>query len=127
LCLLEDFQKHSPESVVSPELTAEIERSFEALQNQKLEIHDYSPPLSHIVFEIYTADSFVAGIASKLLDRDPVRPEERVVVESPLMIDGRWWQCDDGELFDLQAHPEVRETAMAIEDLRVKCKAALGP
>ena len=112
--------------MVSPKLTAEIKRGFEALRNQKLEIHDYGPPLFDVVFEIYTADTFVAGIASKLVDRDPVMQEERVVVESPLMIEGRWWRRDNGELFDLQPHVEVLEAAMAIEDLRIKCKAALG-
>ena len=109
------------------ELTAEIKRHFEALQQQRLEIHDYAPPLFDVVFKIYTADTFVAGIASKLIDRDPVTPEEKVVVASPLMIERRWWRRDNGELFDLQPHAEVVEAALAIEDLRVKGKAALGP
>ena len=113
--------------MVSPKLAAEIKRGFEALQNQKLEIHDYGPPLLDVVFEIYTADTFVAGIASKLIDGDPVPQEERVVVASPLMIDGRWWRRDNGEQFDLEPHPEVRDAALEIEDLRIKCKAALGP
>lgn len=113
--------------MVSPKLTAQIKEGFEALQRQKLEIHDYGPPLFDVVFEIYTADTFVAGIASKLIDRDPVAQEERVVVESPLMIESRWWRRDNGELFDLQPHAEILEAALAIEDLRVKCKTALGP
>ena len=50
--------------MVSPKLAAEIKRGFEALQNQKLEIHDYGPPLLDVVFEIYTADTFVAGSLS---------------------------------------------------------------
>jgi hypothetical protein len=104
----------------------EIRNLFEVLAEQSLDIHEYSDRLFDVVFEILTADSFVAGIASKLLDGDAVTPEERVFVDSPMLIENRWWRCDDGQLFDIQPYPRVKMAADAVEKLRHKCHEALS-
>lgn len=82
-------------------------------------------PLFQVVFEVITADTFIAGIASKILDGDPIEPRERVVVSSPVLIEERWWQCDNGQMFDVQEHTEIRKIAMNIERLRKKCNEVL--
>lgn len=112
--------------MVSAKMIAAVKLAFDALEGHQLDIHEFSPPLSDVVFEIFSADSFIAGIAGKILDRDDISPEERTILDRPLLTDRRWWRRDDGELFDLQAHPEVSAAANAVEDLRAKCKAALG-
>jgi hypothetical protein len=77
------------------------------------------------VFEIITADTFIAGIASKILDGDPIEPEERVVINNPVLIEDRWWRCDNGQMFDVYEHTEVRQVAMNVERLRRKCNEVL--
>lgn len=112
--------------MVSSELRAAVKLAFAALEDQKLDIHQYSPPLFDVVFEIFSADSFIAGVAGKILDREPIALEERAILERPLLHDRRWWRRDNGELFDLEPYREVSDAANAIEDLRTRCKAALG-
>ncbi len=106
-------------------MTAEIKRCYEALTDKRIDIHKYSGPLFDVVFEIITADTFVAGVASKLLDRDPVTREERNIISAQMLLEGRLWRLDNGQLFDLQAHAEIKEIAMTIETLRAKCNEAL--
>ena len=111
--------------MVSPEIMTEIKTLFEALAEHSVDIHEYSGRMFNVVFEIFTADSFVAGIASKILNRDSVSREERVFVDSPMLIEDRWWRCDDGQLFDLRPYPKVKVLADAVEKLRHKCNEAL--
>ncbi len=111
--------------MVSAKVTAEIRHCYEALKEQRLDIHRYSGPLFDVVFEVVTADTFVAGVASKLIDRETVAPEERSVVTTPLLMEDRWWRCDDGQMFDLEPYPEIRRVATSIEGLRAKCNDAL--
>ena len=61
----------------------EMRNLFEVLAEQSLDIHEYAGRLFDVVFEILTADSFVAGIAGKLLDGDAVSTEERVLSIRP--------------------------------------------
>src|SRR5262245_56389938 len=113
--------------MVSSKLTAELKRAFDRLQNASLDIHQYPSPLFDIVFEIISADTFVAGIASRLIDGDTVGPDERAIVEEPLLVERRWWKLENGQLFDLQPYPELSEAALAVESLRLKCKEAFDP
>lgn len=112
--------------MVSSKVIAEVKQCYEVLTQQSLDPHNYTYPLFQVVFEIITADTFVAGIASKILDGESVEPEERVIASSPLLLEEHWWQCDDGQLFDIQEHTEVCQVALSIERLRKKCNEVLS-
>jgi hypothetical protein len=113
--------------MVSPKITAEIKQSYENLAKQSLDPHNYTDFLFQVVFEIITADTFIAGIASKILDCEPVTLEERAIIRSQLMVERRWWRCDNGQLFDVQEYPEIYQAALNIERLREQCEKALNP
>lgn len=104
----------------------ELKNLFEVLAEHSIDIHEYTGRMFDIVFEIVTADTFVAGIASKLLNGDSVSPEERVFVASPMLIEGRWWRCDDGQSVDIRPYPKAKVVADAVEKLRHKCNEALS-
>lgn len=112
--------------MVSPKLMTEIRELYEALAEQSLHSHEYSGRLDDVVFEILTADSFVAGIASKLLEGDTVTTDERVFVGKPMLLDDRYWQCEDGQVFDIQPYTSVKMVAYAVERLRRKCDEVLS-
>jgi hypothetical protein len=78
-----------------------------------------------VVFDIVTADTYVAGVASKIIDGDTVTPEERAFIGTPKLMEGGWWRCDDGQLFDVRQYPRVKLVAGAVESLRDKCNDAL--
>lgn len=112
--------------MVSSKIMIQIRDRFEVLAAHSLDVHEYSGRLFDVVFEIVTADTFVAGLASKLLDGGAVSSEERRFIDSPLLIEGHWWRCEDGQLFDIQPYPEVKVAAVAVEELRHKCNEALS-
>jgi hypothetical protein len=96
-----------------------------ASEGRAIDLHKYSEPVFSVVFEMITTDSFIAGIANKILDGEPVNPEEQGLLSFPFFEEERWWQRGHGQMFDLQEYPEVREVAMNIERLRRKCKEIL--
>ena len=112
--------------MVPAEVIEELRQLYESSADRAIDLHRYSGPLFDVVFEIITADTFVAGVASKLLDRQAVTPEEADVVNSPLLLDSRMWLRDDRRLFDIKPYPEIHRVAMYLERLRAKCHEALG-
>jgi hypothetical protein len=112
--------------MVPPEVKAEIERCYEAILHQSLNPSEYLGRAHDIVFEMITFETFIAGTASKILEGlriDSV--ERRRVLERPLLLEGRWWQRESGQLFDTEQYPQIREYAIRIERLRSKCNDAL--
>jgi hypothetical protein len=111
--------------MVPAKVVEELKQLYES-EERAIDLHQYSGPLFDVVFEIITADTFVAGVASKIVDREAVTPEESAVVTSPLLLESRMWRCDDGEIFDIQPYPEIHRVATSIESLRAKCQEALS-
>ena len=110
--------------MVSPKVRNEIRERYEALAGQSLDIHKYSDRMFDVVFEIITADTYVAGVASKIIDGDTVTPDDWNFIGRPMLMEGRWWRCDDGQLFDIEQDPEIKLVASSIESLRHKCNDA---
>lgn len=105
---------------------AELMKWYAAVKQQTIDPHDYSGTLFNLVFDVVTAETFLAGIASKVIDGDYVEPQERAIVGRPVLTEGRWWHSDSGQAFDVQKHDEIRQVASRIEALRVSCDNALN-
>jgi len=78
-----------------------------------------------VAFEITTAETVVAGVASKIMDQNQLTADDRLIVGCPFMLEGRWWKRASGSVFDLNEHPEIIGAAIAIEGLRAACERAL--
>jgi hypothetical protein len=113
--------------MVSPKDVAEIKQCFEELRHHSVDPYNYSGLLFDVVFEIITADTYIAGIANKILDKEFIEVEERFFLGKPLLVDKRWWQRPMGEAFDMQDHADISEYAIKVERLREKCYRALVP
>ena len=111
--------------MVSSKDVAEIRQCFEELKHHSVDPHSYSGFLFDVVFEIITADTYIAGIASKILDGDFIEVWERLLLGKSLLIDKHWWQRPTGEVFDLKGHAYINEYAIKVERLREKCYQAL--
>jgi hypothetical protein len=106
--------------MVSAEMMAELRASLQAMSRSSINPADYEGTLFYVVFDILTADTFVAGIATKILDGESIPHNERVVVvRSPLVVKGSW--VDEGRTLDLSAHPTVLAVARAVENTRAVC------
>ena len=111
--------------MVSSELIREIETRFTALTRSSIELSNYTGSVFDVAFEITTAETFVAGIASKIIGRNRMTAQDKSLVQDPYLRDGRWWQCDNGSVFDLSVNPEINRMAQAVEQLRASCARAL--
>jgi hypothetical protein len=97
----------------------ELRASLDVMRRTSVTPADYDGALYDVVFDILTADSYVAGIATKILDGESIPHNERVVVRSPLVVRSSWLY--EGRPFDLSAHPTILAVARAVEHTRDLC------
>lgn len=110
--------------MVRTEVLRELDRLFNDPGPRSFDINDYTGQAFDVAFEINTADSFIAGIASRIIDRERVTRAHRKVLNEARVL-GSDWRCFDGELFNLEPYPKLRAAAMGVEELRLKCQEAL--
>ena len=111
--------------MASFKLITEIGKRYEALMQTSIELGKYNGALFDVAFEITTAETFVAGVASKIVDNNQLTADDRLIVGCSFMLERRWWKCASGSVFDLNEHPEIIRAAIAIEELRSACERAL--
>jgi hypothetical protein len=112
--------------MVSSKALRDLRNSYEtSSQGPMLEPSRYVGRWYDVVFEIITTDSYVAGIASKVLDGCSVAPEERALVSSSLLDGGHLWRLSNGQVTDLTEKPEILQLAVRIEKLRRTCNRVL--
>lgn len=109
--------------MVSAKVLEKVRRQYES-DDRVIDLDRYKGDLFDVVFEIVTADTFVAGVASKILDQEPPTEEEKSVVARPLFSEGLWLRESGGSV-DLRPHLEIYRVAHAIETLRTICNQAL--
>ena len=89
-----------------------------------MNIHSYTGTPFDVAFEINTEDSFLAGIAIRILEEEKISRLDRKLLKNPRLSENNW-RCDDGQLFDLEPYPEILSAARGVEEFRSKCQQAL--
>lgn len=107
--------------MVPATMMSELRSSFEDLRRRKIDLVGYAGLGHAAAFDLITTDSFVAGIATKILDGSSVESNERAAVEKPFLVEGNTWRLVSGEVFDLRDDTELRELAISIERVRECC------
>ena len=100
-----------------------MNRLYELLRHvtsRSLDLKAFTGQLADVAFEITTAESFLAGIASALLERGVMDPSHRVVLEKEFLR-GTTWNLGDGARVDLSSAPELLQAARAVQELRDEC------
>lgn len=101
-----------------------LRQIFDELRSQSVDPSAYSGRLADAAFEIVSADTFIAGIASALLDgRRPSEQEEAILHRDYLI--GSSWMTDDGDRIELGAAIELCDYARLVERLKVECLRCL--
>jgi hypothetical protein len=87
-------------------------------------VNRYDGPEGDLAFDITTADTFIAGILSSILDRATISEQAKAVLRDPMLVGLTWRgrQTQDAYLGDL---PELLKNAEIIERARVLCLEAL--
>ena len=78
--------------MVSSKLIREIGKRYEALMQTSIELGKYNGALFDVAFEITTAETFVAGVASKIMDHNQLTADDKLIVGRPFMLESRWWE-----------------------------------
>lgn len=99
-----------------------LDQKFNKLKSTRVDMNKYKE--DHIIdalFEIYTADTYVAGIATTLLDRGKVDKSNYIVVTTRYLRDKKYWIMVDGREIDISEYEEILKYAEIIEEIRKEC------
>lgn len=100
-----------------------LERLFFRLRTTTTRMSDYDGAMAGVVFEILTADSFLAGIADTILTGHV--PNRAIVPYlSQGTLSGSVWRMPDGALVDLANQPDLLAHAQLLDQVRLACIAA---
>lgn len=111
--------------MASSKVLKELRQLYQNPQERLIELSNYSGAPFDVAFDITTEDTFIAGIASKILDGTGVSWEERQIIGDS-RLEGDRWRGDDDEFFDLGPYPEINAAAKRVEEFRAKCVEALS-
>lgn len=111
--------------MVPSKIVSELNFFYETVKSQTITPHDYSGDDADIVFEIITAETFVAGIACTLLNLKSIKLNEKLILGNELMKNGEWL-LENGGKFSLWHLTEVMEYAKNVEALRIACLKILN-
>lgn len=107
--------------MVSSNIETELARAFENLSSRSIDLNDYDGELIELAFDITTSDTFISGIADKILSGDTLQNEDRKILAKPLILDEIFWINSDGQLTNLKDDERLFEHAQQIERLRKIC------
>jgi hypothetical protein len=112
--------------MVSSKVEAQLREAFDALCKCTIEVHDYAGDAFAAVFDIYTQESFVAGIAEKLLNHAVIGEQDRRIVATNHLHGHCWLMVESGKRVSLAHLPEVLEYAQRINDVQRLCLRLMG-
>ncbi|MBX7151970.1 hypothetical protein K1X84_10045 [bacterium] len=89
------------------------------LANFKLRVNDFiDTAVYEVVFDIITADTFISGVATKILDSSRISIAEKTILDRPL-LDNFYWLSPDGRKVDISKFPQIIEYVAQIEKVRI--------
>ncbi len=111
--------------MVSSRVEAELRRSYEDLQARSINVNAYEGFWRDVAFDLVTVDAFIAGIVSRILDRDTISDQEKMILRHPWLV-GQRWDGHEVRKADLGEMPEMLHYAQTIEHARTLCLQAVG-
>lgn len=107
--------------MVSSKVKRNLEIAFEDLANTPINLDSYSGKLLSVAFDVVTSDTFIAGIADKILSGDVVDSNDRIILAKPLIVDRVYWVDNTGQITDIKNDEMLFELARKIENVRKIC------
>jgi hypothetical protein len=102
-------------------MTSTLKSAFTKLAGMSINIGDYVGSLHEVAFDLCYTDSFIAGIADRILSGEPISRQERAVIHKPFILDETYWASTEGLYVDLSNHEKLLEIAKQIEEVRQIC------
>jgi hypothetical protein len=111
--------------MVPPEMM-KLHELVNHLQGLAPDIHSYPASVGDALFDLFTVDTFVAGIADRLLSGMSVQVASHTVLRTPIPVTNSYWVSDDGREIDLREYPEILAFVQVLEELRQECWAIVS-
>jgi hypothetical protein len=111
--------------LVSSSAIERVRRAFFEVDEHQVELRDYQGATKAALFELVTGQSFLAGIATRILNREGVPEDDRAALVDPFLLPENRWRRPFGPCVDL-TQPELVALARALERLRDACFVALS-
>jgi len=108
--------------MVSSELKKRLEAELKDLSTTSIDLEDYKGELLNVAFDIYNSDTFIAGIADKILSGDIITKGDKNILAIPLIVDNTFWVKNNGQTIDLKNSRQLLTLAEKIENLRKICR-----
>jgi hypothetical protein len=107
--------------MVSSEVTKRggLAQLLKRLQHTTIDVNSYTGRVAEVAFDLTTFDSFIAGLATRLVSGGAPTYEEQGLLKRELPLTGTVWTLDSGEKVDLVMFPELLAHARLVESLRV--------
>ena len=112
--------------MVSTEIAEKIAKHYELVKSQAIDIHQYSGDLAEVVFDLITAETFVAGVASKLIEHDSITHEEKTILCKGSVISDGWYSSGSRAVEKITKDQIIFEYAKQVEELRLLCVKGFG-
>ena len=111
--------------MVSSQLKLKLIETFGILKTSTLNIHSYSGSDFDTVFDIISADTFIAGIADKIIEGHTVSQQEKAILNKKL-LENKSWITTDGEIKSLEHLPEVLNYAYLLQNIQHLCRRVVA-
>ena len=100
----------------------DLKRSFLKLKHQPpLRLQDYDGAIRDVVFDVFTAETFIAGIAESLLSKVTPSPQHLEILTTRLLTQDRCWKGTLVTAVDINATPEIARYVELLEEVRRNC------
>lgn len=105
--------------------SVELSALYGELSRLHVDPASYRAELADAAFEVLSADTFIAGIASTLLAGKRPDAQHMAVLRRDYLLDATWL-LSDGRRVDLSLAPELFAHASLVEQVRRECIRCLG-
>jgi hypothetical protein len=112
--------------MVSSKVRKDLEVAFEELASTSVDIHVYNGQLLDTAFDVFTANTFIAGVADKVLSGDAVDDSDRMILATPLILNQTFWVMNCGQAINIENDQPLFELAQKIEKVRELCLKITG-
>jgi hypothetical protein len=111
--------------MVSSKIKKELEELYQSLAVTSIDLFKYEEESFDVACEITTAESYIAGIADKIIENSRLHESDREILNRVFLTDGNNWLLEGVKAINLKTYPELLQSVEAIEKLRLKCLEAL--
>ncbi|MGI8544189.1 MAG: hypothetical protein ACR2MD_12045 [Aridibacter sp.] len=112
--------------MVSAKIKKDLEIAYKDLANTSVDLDSYDGQLLSLAFDIFTSDTFIAGIAEKILSGDCINNDDRIILIKPLIVDDVYWVTNSGQVIDINDDKPLFELAKKIETVRKICSTVVS-